>query len=276
MPKHKLDNFLQKIGRPAYQILPIENKTDEILAKEQLLTASKFGGDPYFEAGEQWPICSKCENAESFICQLDLRQAKDAQLPSSFGLLTFFYCFQCFPWDAPQPGWTVQNYPQADIAKAVCIEKPAPKQVGFFKKLFAKNNTSENSKVALVEFKSFICYPQLDELDEIAEGLAPEFKSLQAEIEENGKEDFCDIYYKTIEQSGQDSDNFGTIIGGYSQWIQCFPPDLKCKHCQSWMRQLVQLGSEKKLDIMFGDAGCIYLSICDEHPQEISMMLQCF
>ncbi|MBX9938961.1 MAG: DUF1963 domain-containing protein [Candidatus Obscuribacterales bacterium] len=272
MPKQKLASLMQKIGRPAYQVLP----TKTLIDYQAEAAASKFGGAPYFEAGDQWPICSKCSNPESFICQLDLRQAKEAQLPSLFGLLTFFYCFECFPWDAPHPGWTVRNYPEAHFARAVSIEKPEPQQSGFLKKLFQKKHSFHTSKTSIVELKSFTCYPQLDELDELADGLVPEFKSFQAEVEENGTEDFSDIYYKFIEESTAASDNFGTIIGGYSQWIQAFPPDLKCKHCQNWMRQLVQIGSEKGLDLMFGDAGCIYLSICDEHPQEISMMLQCF
>ena len=229
------------------------------------MTASKFGGSPYFEAGESWPICARCAKPESFICQLDLRTCPAVELPSYFGLLSFFYCFECFPWDAPQPGWTVRNYRDAQPQKAVTLPEPSVKQPGFFQKLLGAH--SRKVKCCLVNFELFDCYPQLDEVDETGD---EEDRKLLADS------DISDSYYERIDQLSGKSDNFGTLVGGYSQWIQSFPPDLRCKHCNKWMRQLVQIGSHGEADVMFGDAGSIYLSICNEHPQDITMMLQCF
>lgn len=258
-----LDLLLQKYASPAYQAVLSVAPPDG--SAQDLSTASKFGGKPYFEEGERWPICAKCEKQETFICQLDLRSCPAVNLPDYFGLLSFFYCFQCFPWDTPHPGWTLRNYREAQPQKAIALPEPPLKAPGFFKKLLGAR--SRKSNCCLVNFELFKCYPQLDELDETG---AEEDKKLMSGGE------LTDSYYERIDALTGKSDNFGTLVGGYSQWIQCFPPDLKCKHCARWLRQLVQIGSHREADIMFGDAGCIYLSFCDEHPQDIVMTLQCF
>lgn len=260
---NSLDQLLQKYSRPAYQALLSTEPVDA--TSPQLATTSKFGGIPYFEQGESWPVCAKCQKQEIFICQLDLRACPAVRLPECYGLLSFFYCFNCFPWDAPQPGWTVRNHQYASPEKAIVLAAPVLSEPGFFKKLMGRR--TESIRCCLINFELFDCYPQLDELDELGDAL--ERKMLAGD-------DFGDNYYKLIDQLTGKSDNFGTIIGGYSQWIQSFPPDLKCKICGNWMRQLVQIGSHRDVNVMFGDAGCIYVSICDKHPLDVSMMLQCF
>lgn len=258
-----LDLLLQKYARPAYQAMLSKAPTED--SARELSTASKFGGSPYFEEGERWPICAKCANQETFICQLDLRTCPAVKLPDCFGLLSFFYCFQCFPWDALQPGWTVRNHREAQPQKAIALPEQPLTKPGFFKKLLGTR--SRKVKCCLVSFELFKCYPQLDELDEIGD---EEDKELLSAVE------LDDSYYERIDVLTGKSDNFGTIVGGYSQWIQSFPTDSKCKHCAKSCRQLVQIGSHREADVMFGDAGCIYLSFCDEHPQDIAMVLQCF
>lgn len=258
-----LDQLLQKYSRPAYQALLSSEPLDA--TSPQLAIASRFGGAPYFEQGESWPVCSKCQKQETFICQLDLRACPAVRLPECYGLLSFFYCFNCFPWDAPQPGWTVRNHQYASPDKAIVLAAPIVSESGFFKKALGQRN--ESTRCCLINFELFNCYPQLDELDELGDAL--ERKMLAGD-------DFSDNYYQLVDKLTGKSDNFGTIIGGYSQWIQNFPPDLKCKLCDNWMRQLVQIGSHREANVMFGDAGCIYLSICDKHPLDVSMVLQCF
>ena len=258
-----LEQLLQKYSRPAYQALLSAQQTK--LNAQELVVSSKFGGTPYFEQGESWPVCYQCKKQETFICQLDLRACPAVSLPEHFGLLSFFYCFGCFPWDAPQPGWTVINHRHAQTDKVITMPLPDVEQPGFFKKLLGARG--KDSRCYLIEFEQFNCYPQLDELDEIGDDRDRELLA---------NDELSDQYYELVDRLTGKSDNFGTIIGGYTQWIQCFPPDLKCKECGRWMRQLVQIGSHKEAGVMFGDAGCIYLSICDEHPLDVSMMLQCF
>lgn len=36
-------------------------------------------------------------------------------------------------------------------------------------------------------------------------------------------DDFSDKYFQLVDQLTGKSDNFGTIVGGYSQWIQNSP-----------------------------------------------------
>src|SRR5881296_1731575 len=70
-------------------------KTDESTSFSKI--ESRFGGPPYAEAGEVWPICKGCEKPLSFICQVNLRQLKHPEI-DGVGLFTFFYCWPCRPW----------------------------------------------------------------------------------------------------------------------------------------------------------------------------------
>src|SRR5262249_49402037 len=61
------------------------------------LTASKFGGVPYHEPGEDWPKCPSCTKSLAFICQLDLSRTSHPAR-ESVPFFTFFYCWHCSPW----------------------------------------------------------------------------------------------------------------------------------------------------------------------------------
>lgn len=61
--------------------------------------ASRFGGLPYMEAGESWPICDSCDKELSFVGQIDLRAAKVED--PVFELVALYYCWDCFPFDGP-------------------------------------------------------------------------------------------------------------------------------------------------------------------------------
>lgn len=83
-------------------------------------TASKAGGAPYSEPGEQWPVCKQCRRAMQFCFQIDCQQGPHA-MPSAVGLTVVYMC----PADGtndmePQPGtWEVRNYLEPSAEKFV-------------------------------------------------------------------------------------------------------------------------------------------------------------
>jgi uncharacterized protein YwqG len=63
-----------------------------------------------------------------------------------------------------------------------------------------------------------------------------------------------------------------STLGAYPQWIQSGETPKNSK--QENMKLLFQLDSEDNADIMWGDAGCIYL-FYDINTQETAFILQC-
>ena len=88
-------------------------------------------------------------------------------------------------------------------------------------------------------------------------------------------DDIADEYYELIEELAQRKMNYDTMVGGFAEWIQQ-PPKLTCAQCGSRLQQLMQIGSESKAGIMFGDAGAAYFMFCENHPQPVQFFIQCF
>jgi uncharacterized protein YwqG len=80
------------------------------------LIGSHFGGIPYAEAGEEWPVCPTCKTSLTFIGQIDTKSGFN-QPPEGVALFTFFYCWECFPWglkDEVKGTWVVRTYAEPD------------------------------------------------------------------------------------------------------------------------------------------------------------------
>jgi uncharacterized protein YwqG len=253
----ELEALLRQYAKPAY--------VARLTAGEpQGPVLSKFGGQPYFEAGEQWPACGKCQQGQFFICQVDVSQCPSAGLDRYFGLVGFFYCWQCFPWDPAQPGWTVINHAEPSAEKFVAVKSPAAPLPGFLSRLFRQ--TPSATTPCGMSFQNFFSFPQMDEFELLAGDRAAKLLT---------GEDIADQYYDQVEKLSGRSDDYSTMVGGYAEWIQGLP-ELKCNLCGSHLEQLMQIGSEQQAGIMFGDAGAAYLLFCRDHPGEVKLFTQCF
>src|ERR1044071_2526007 len=77
------------------------------------VAGSHFGGVPYMESGETWPICPSCGLALGLVCQVDTREGVHEE-PRGIGLITFYYCEECKPlgvgYNTPQVAgeWVVR------------------------------------------------------------------------------------------------------------------------------------------------------------------------
>lgn len=68
---------------------------------------SQFGGQSYFEKGENWPT-TKSGKYLDFIFQVFSRP--DIEVPASIKLIQFYYNWDEFPWDTENDGWLVKIY----------------------------------------------------------------------------------------------------------------------------------------------------------------------
>ena len=66
-----------------------------------------------------------------------------------------------------------------------------------------------------------------------------------------------------------------TTIGGYPVWIQGEGTQI-CPECEGDVELAVQIDSEDAVNLMFGDAGCLYVFNCPKHKDKFAIEMQCF
>jgi uncharacterized protein YwqG len=77
---------------------------------------SNFGGYPYFEKGEEWPV-SKDGTSMDFVFQLF--STDKIRFPMDVKLIQFFYDFDKNPWSAKDDGWFIKVYEHINLDNTV-------------------------------------------------------------------------------------------------------------------------------------------------------------
>lgn len=245
--KKRLDSLLKPLIRECTQLIP--EPSDNAYAQS---TVSKFGGLPYCEAGETWPICPTCKNGLTFICQLNTDDYKHR--PFEKALFSFFYCWECFPWGEPDEEkgqWVIRRYTD-----------PTSEKMGPMKK---ESDEEYDVRPCFATFKLAKVLPSWEGLYSVSE----EVVNLCCEIDHGTEWDF---YEDAVERLGCLND-YATITGGYPRWIQGEIIE-KCSQCDQEMRLMAQIDSEENADIVWADAGCAYLFQCKKDPDVFHLKLQ--
>lgn len=237
-----LENLVEPLIRPTtkLEILPASRPP------EYAQLESHFGGQPYFEKGEKWPISKSGKNLD-FIFQVF--NSSELELPESIELIQFFYDWEEFPWDTENDGWLVKIYNKADKQKVEFIDKP--------KEL-------EKSKFCKINFKRTQTLPDWEGID-LYSNNASKLSCVLNEDEPWGSYD--QIVTKLIGEQ-----DYQSQLGGYPKWVQgeSTPKDNEGKP----MRLLFQIDSEDNAGLMWGDVGLIYV-FYDEKTEDIEFTLQC-
>ncbi len=217
---------------------------------------SRFGGRPYAEAGESWPICGTCARPLSFICQIHMSDCTHRPIPG-IGLFTFFYCWECFPQEdggelAGQ--WLVRCYTDPQHRKATLIEPPQPGE-------------PVQTTPCAITMQATRSLPDWD-------GIAvwcPEAADLSAQA---NPDESWQPYLSTAEQLVGEAD-YASMVGGYPHWVQSDATPT-CPRCGQRMKLLAQIDSERAAGITWGDSGLVYLFVCPNHLSQMRFETQCF
>jgi uncharacterized protein YwqG len=238
-----LERLVLPLIRPATKIEV--QKSTEPTKNTQM--ESHFGGQPYFEIGEEW-VKSADGNKMDFIFQIFNNSS--LVLPQAIKLLQFYYDWEAFPWNTEQNGWYVKIYKTLEPEKIKVIDKPS------------ELNTSKYCEIV---FKTIDSLPDLSSLELYEENAA----NLSLIL---GREDGCEAYEEVVHKLLPASDSWSSL-GGYAQWVQ-FDETPKNSKGEN-MKLLFQLDSEDNADIMWGDVGSIYV-FYDENTEKTEFILQCY
>lgn len=236
------DQLITSLTKHAVSLEPVESERAELASCE-----SKFGGQPYAESGDEWPVCPDCEHELSFVCQLKHLHQDE--------LLVFYYCNDCGPWglaDESEGQWVARRYPAPSMEKRHPINRETEDEQGFIP--------------CLVKTAAVTSLPDWEGLDFVNEAITKH--CCEADDDEP-----WEIYDAAVERSGALND-YATLIGGYPRFVQgAVQPN--CPKCQQSMVFYAQIDSEEQANIMWGDLGLIYLFQCPEHQDTFQMELQC-
>ena len=114
--KKDLEDIVKPIIRSTTLIIP--KKSSRPPENSQL--KNHFGGQPYFEEGENWPE-NKSGKSLDFIFQI--YNKKELELPDEIKLIQFYYDWDEFPWDTENDGWLVKIYKELNPEKRYYIPK---------------------------------------------------------------------------------------------------------------------------------------------------------
>jgi hypothetical protein len=204
-------------------------------------TASRFGGQPYAEAGEAWPACI-CGLPMTFICQLDLHASVVRE--RGIALFAFYYCWECFPQEGIQGAWALRTYADPRDDKAVAIEPPAP--------------VSQTARCA-IRFEDARSLPVWEGQDRDAPGADELAKAVNPESPWEAYQAACERLAGPQEIT--------TAVGGYPHWLQ--GDDLP-----AGARLLAAIDSEEAAGITWGDVGCVFLFLSADEPPVPTLLLQ--
>ena len=242
MSQEKLDAILKPLIKRAFKLEPNPDRAAEPGSEK-----SKFGGLPYSEKGDEWPVCPTCNNNLIFVLQIESKNKKE--------LVEFFYCFKCFPWgmeDEEEGQWVTRTY------NAPTMEK------------YFEINPKENSRFDLIpcilKAVEVTSLPDWDGLESVSE----EVEKLCIYLDDDSP---WEAYDAAVDRSGCLND-YATLFGGYPRYVQSETGGF-CNICGKELIFFAQIDSEDDAGIMWGDVGLIYLYRCPDHKDEFHMELQC-
>lgn len=217
------------------------------------ITISHFGGRPYAELGENWPICPDCELPLTFICQVNLNEVAPNLFPG-IGLFTFFFCWDCFPngdEGETEDLWVVKFYPHPESSRAM--------------RLKATPRNQEPVKPCSFISKSVLTAPDW-------EGMFVWCPEAVDEANKINSDEPWVAYDQALEELGCFNE-IATQVGGYPHWLQAEDTP-RCPQSDAPLVLMAQIDSERKAGVTWGDGGSAYLFICPEHPGEVRLRVQ--
>jgi uncharacterized protein YwqG len=241
-PSTALETLLKPLIKPATQ-LHLQGATAPV---NEAPFTSHFGGQPYFEKGEAWPL-TKDGRPLQFIVQVF--NEPGIELPASIQLIQFYYDFEEGPWQTSDEGWLVKIYEQLDRDKQQTIEKPA---------------AVEDLLYCAIRYEKVQSLPSWEGI----EVYSKEVTDLSCSLNDDAP---WEAYDTAVEKLIGKQD-YRSQLGGYPDWVQGERTPLNSEGKP--MQLLFQIDSEEEAGLMWGDVGLIYV-FYDSATKQVEFTLQC-
>ncbi len=258
-PKYEeLRSLVQQLVKPITYIYLIP-----LQLQESPESFSYFGGDPYFEAGEQWPVCHWCKQQMEFVCQIDNREGFH-DYPDGADLFTFFCCKNenCeheFSIPSTEGNFRVNIYQNPAPEKAVTLVKPKNTKVAPCRIKMERGSTLPDQND--IYFATSV--PMQDEEFNWAErAILEKIYKLSAALSDENEAELMPYHYLEMEIVG--NHHYDTYLGGHTHWDNCMDKTPYSKE-RIRMQQLIQFyeGSTFQANISFYEQMSLFVNQMD-------------
>jgi uncharacterized protein YwqG len=209
---------------------------------------SHFGGEPYFEKGEEWPKArDSFRNGTELEFVFFFFFEDNIILPQNIKLIQFYYDLNGeLSFDTGDGGWYVKIYENLNLENIKTIEKPGE---------------HETVKYCEIKYESIKSLPDWEGIDSYC--INAQKLSCVLDEDEPWKN------YQEIAQKLVGEQEIWSQLNGYPHWIQGNENPSKDNFVL-----LFQLDSEENAGLMWGDCGMIYV-FYDNKNKKIEFVLQC-
>lgn len=234
--KIALDAAVRAAGKPATALV-----VEGAASREHVFppTVTHFGGNPYFESEDTWPILAEDGRPYDFVCQVNLKDCPERpDVP--FDLFTVFLCWALTEEGDVERGCIVRTYRDASAAKAVPITRPAPRVADDYQ-----------VRPCTVRAETFMTYPSWS--------MEP-FPAIAAAASRFWNPDAA--FRASLRRLGFWHD-FRSRVGGFPTWVHDNTLE------QDDLVFLAQIDYEPDANNCIGDAAPIYVAVSASDPTRI-------
>lgn len=229
--KAALDEAIRATGKNSTELTVRAAPHDHVFP----ITSTHFGGDPYFEENDRWPISPKDSRPYDFLCQVNLNDCPERpDVP--FDLFTVF-----LSWSLSESGdCNCIAYPYSNVSASKAISIPRPEPI---------SDDDYRVRPCIVSTKSFMTYPtwSIERIPEVAIAAA-EFRDRATAIN------------SSLRRLGSLRD-YRSRIGGHPTWVH----DNTLEQIND-MVFLAQIDYEPAANNSIGDATPVYLAVSASSP----------
>jgi len=205
---------------------------------------SHFGGQPYFEIGESWPV-SKSGRPMQLVFQVFNEEG--IALPDTIKLVQLYYDFESGAKTTFDDGWYVKIYGGLDMERTINLPRP--------------EGLSEGTYCEIV-FENIISLPDWEGID----SYSPEAVNISAAL---NQEDQWEHYEKVVDKLCG-SQACACQLGGYPKWL--LEDETPLKDLGN-VKLLFQISCEDKMGIMWG-ASAVFYVFYDAETKNTEFVLQ--
>ncbi|MBI3828502.1 MAG: DUF1963 domain-containing protein [Planctomycetes bacterium] len=230
--KAELDAAVRAVGKYATALI-VESSVPENHVFP--VTATHFGGNPYFEEKDAWPTLGEEKRPFDFVCQINLRDCPDhPNVPIE--LFTVFVSWAAIEDGDIDRACLVRGYREASADKIVSVRRPTP---------IKKQDYKVRPCSVLTE--RLLTYPWSPKK-------YPEIVAAAAKFSDPNA-----AYRSSLKRLGF-TDQFRSRIGGFPTWVHNDSLEY------SDLIFLAQIDYEPKANNCIGDAAPIYIAVSASDP----------
>jgi uncharacterized protein YwqG len=258
---HEAFNFHQKKALKTSELLRIKveqllmSQTKIMVGKKQPVSEksflrSHFGGTPYFEAGEQWPVHKITGEPMEFVCQFV--STEGFPFPEDLKLIQLFFSFSYSNSEHFEDAWYIKTYNDIQVNKFTHVPNPSGKLNAFYNPAYMVMD------VSLPDFETAIT------VNPIIHYLCKKISRRKPNT----------TYDKMVHYLMGDTE-YGSAIGGWPNWLY-HESNFDINFYKQGYRLLAQLDNECQAGLCWGDVGTAYLFYNLNDKNKYEFLLQAF